>query len=63
MSLIGRIFVIIFAVMVASLASGIAIAVGVLGPQWQAMSGDVSERVVFWGTAFFGATATGAAGA
>ena len=62
MSLIGRIFVIIFAVMVASLACGIAIAVGVLGPQWQATSGDVGERVVFWGTAFFGATATGGAG-
>lgn len=62
MSLIGRIFVIIFAVMVASLAAGIAIAVGVLGPQWNSVSGDAGERVVFWGTAFFGATATGAAG-
>ena len=62
MSLIGRIFVIFFAVMVASLACGIAIAVGVLGPQWQATSGDVGERVVFWSTAFFGATATGGAG-
>jgi hypothetical protein len=62
MSLISRIFVIIFAVMVASLATGIAIAVGVLGPQWHSVSGDVGERVVFWGTAFFGATATGAAG-
>ncbi len=62
MSLIGRCFVIIFAVMMASLACGIAIAIGVLGPQWQAMSGDVGERVVFWGTAFFGASATGAAG-
>ena len=62
MSLIGRFFVVIFAVMVASLACGIAIAIGVLGPQWQAMSGDVGERVIFWGTAFFGATATGAAG-
>lgn len=62
MSLIGRIFVIIFAVMAASLASGMAIAIGILGPQWHSVSGDVGERVVFWGTAFFGATATGAAG-
>jgi hypothetical protein len=62
MSLIGRIFVIIFAVIVASIAAGIAIAVGVLGPQWASVSGDVGERVVFWGTAFFGATATGAVG-
>jgi hypothetical protein len=62
MSLIGRIFVLIFAVMVASFAAGIFIAIGVLGPQWHSVSGDVGERVVFWGTAFFGATATGAAG-
>lgn len=62
MSLIGRIFVIIFAVIVASMASGIAIAFGVLGPQWAGASSDIGERVFFWGTAFFGATATGAAG-
>ncbi len=62
MSLIGRIFVLIFAVMLASFAAGIVIAIGVLGPQWHGVSGDVGERVVFWGTAFFGATATGAAG-
>jgi hypothetical protein len=62
MSLLGRIFVIIFAVMVASLACGIAIAIGVLGPQWNSVSGDVGERVVFWGTAFVGATATGGLG-
>lgn len=62
MSLIGRIFVLFFAVMLASFAAGIVIAIGVLGPQWHGVSGDVGERVVFWGTAFFGATATGAAG-
>ena len=62
MSLLGRIVVIIFAVMVASLACGIAIAIGVLGPQWNSVSGDVGGRVVFWGTAFVGATATGGLG-
>lgn len=61
-ALLGRLIVIVFAVMVASLATGVAIAVGVLGPQWHGMSGDVGERVVFWGTAFFGATLTGAIG-
>lgn len=62
MSIIGRFFVLLFAVMLASFAAGIVIAIGVLGPQWHGVSGDVGERVVFWGTAFFGATATGAAG-
>jgi hypothetical protein len=61
-ALIGRIIVIIFAVMVASLAAGMAIATGVLGPQWHSVSGDVGERVVFWGATFVGATATGAVG-
>jgi hypothetical protein len=62
MSLIGRIFVIIFAVMVASLAAGMAIATGVLGPAWHSMSGDPAERFIFWGATFVGATVTGAAG-
>jgi hypothetical protein len=62
MALLGRIIVIIFAVMVASMTAGMAIAVGVLGPQWHSVSGDVGERAVFWSTAFVGATATGAIG-
>ena len=62
MALLGRIIVIIFAVMVASMAAGIAIAMGLLGPEWHSVTGDVGERVVFWGAAFFGATATGAVG-
>ena len=59
MSLLGRIIVILFAVMVASLAAGIAVAVGLWGPQWHGLSGDVGERFVFWGTAFFASTITG----
>ena len=62
MALLGRIIVIVFAVMLASMAAGMAIAIGLLGPQWHGVSGDVGERVVFWGTSFIGATATGAAG-
>jgi len=62
MALLGRIFVIVFAVMVASLAAGMAIAMGFLGPEWHILTGDPGERVVFWGAAFFGAAATGAAG-
>jgi hypothetical protein len=62
MALIGRIIVIIFAIMVASLTAGMVIAMGVLGPQWHGLTGDVGERVVFWGATFVGASFTGAAG-
>lgn len=62
MAFLGRLIVIIFAVMLASLATGIAIAMGVLGPQWHGLTGDAVERVVFWGATFIGAAATAAAG-
>ena len=62
MSLVGRIFVIVFALIASSIAVGMAIAVGLLGPQWHAFSGDVGERVTFWGFAFFGSVLTGAVG-
>jgi hypothetical protein len=62
MAFIGRIIVIVFAIMVASMAAGMAIAMGLLGPQWHGFTGDVGERFVFWGTAFVGAGFTGAAG-
>ncbi len=62
MSLLGRIVVIVFALIVSSIAVGMPIAVGLLGPQWHAFSGDVGERVTFWGVAFFGSVLTGAVG-
>ena len=62
MALIGRIIVIIFAVMVASMVSGMTIAISVLGPQWHGLTGDVGERVVFWVTTFIGAAATTTSG-
>ncbi len=62
MSLLGRIIVIVFAVMVASMAAGIAIAMGVLGPQWYGFSGEIGERVGFWMLAFAATSFTGAVG-
>lgn len=62
MAFIGRLFVIFFAVILASMAAGIAIAVGIFGSEWQNVSGDVGGRVVFWSTAFIGATGVGAFG-
>jgi len=62
MSLLGRIVVIIFALIVSSIAVGMAIAVGLLGPQWHVFSGDAGERVTFWGVALVGSVLTGAVG-
>ncbi|MFZ0845417.1 MAG: hypothetical protein WAM62_06470 [Pseudolabrys sp.] len=62
MAFIGRIFVILFAVILSSMTAGIAIAIGLLGPAWHSLSGDIGERFIFWGTSFVGAAATGFAG-
>ena len=62
MSLLGRIVVIVFALILAGIAVGMAIAIGLLGPQWHAFSGDVGERVTFWGVAAVGTAFTGAIG-
>ena len=62
MSLLGRIIVICFALMLASLAAGIAIALGILGPDWHGFSGDFAERTGFWLLVFFGAGFTWAIG-
>lgn len=60
MALLGRAFVIFFAVMLASIAAGVAIAMGLLGPQWHGFSGDVIERGTFVVLVLFGASFTGA---
>jgi hypothetical protein len=52
MALLGRIFVILFALWLATMAAGTVWSIGLLGAQWPAMSGDPAERVVFWGAAF-----------
>lgn len=52
MALIGRFFVVWFAVMVASLAAGMVVSTGLLGPGWHGLSGDVVERGTFWGLTF-----------
>lgn len=62
MALLGRIFVVIFAVLVASLATGVAIAIGLLGPEWHGMTGDAFERGTFTAVVVVGAIATGAIG-
>jgi hypothetical protein len=60
MALLGRIFVILFALWIATMAAGIVWSVGLLSSQWSGMSGDPADRAVFWGAAFIasGITAT-----
>jgi hypothetical protein len=59
-ALLGRIIVIIVAVMLATFAAGIAIAMGLLGPEWHGFSGDVVERGTFSVFVVAGATFIGA---
>ncbi len=61
MSLLLRIVVILFALWLATMAAGMVIAFGLLGPQWHSFSGDAVERASFWVFTFFGAAFAGAA--
>ncbi len=62
MKLIGRIFVIFFAFLFASIAAGITIAFGLLGSEWQFLHGDpVAARGGFLIASFFGTSFAGAA--
>jgi hypothetical protein len=59
-SLLGRIFVILFALWIATMVAGVVWSIGLLGAQWPALSGDPADQFVFWGAAFIasGVTAT-----
>ncbi|MGH6725929.1 MAG: hypothetical protein ACREB8_05215 [Pseudolabrys sp.] len=60
MSLLGRIVVILFALIVASVAAGIALAIGIIAPDWAAMDSDPVERVQFFAVSFFATSYIGA---
>jgi len=60
MSLLGRIVVVLFALIVASMAAGIVLAVGVIAPDWAAMDSDPVERVQFFAVSFFATSYIGA---
>jgi len=61
MSFIGRIFVIFFAFLIASMAAGMTIALGLLGPELHTFQSDPIARGGFWVVSFFGSSFTGAA--
>lgn len=58
MSLIGRLFVIFFAVMLASMAAAVVIAFGILNLPWDAVRSDPLGQFFVWSVALF---ASGAA--
>ncbi|HMA58061.1 MAG TPA: hypothetical protein VKP52_15300 [Pseudolabrys sp.] len=60
MSLIGRIVVIIFGLLVAIIVAGITLAIGIVLPEWAAMDSDPVERVIFFFAAFFATSLVGA---
>ncbi len=60
MSLIARIVVIIFALIVACMAAGLALAIGIVAPDWPAMDSDPVERVSFFVLSFFATSFVGA---
>jgi hypothetical protein len=58
MSLLGRIFVILFALMLSAVAAGIVTAIAFLVFATQQLSADPVEHVFFWGLATVGAGVT-----
>ncbi|HEY7228772.1 MAG TPA: hypothetical protein VH558_00205 [Pseudolabrys sp.] len=60
MSFIGRIIVIIFALLLAIMVAGITIAIGIVAPDWAGVDSDPFERVAFFVVAFFATSFVGA---
>lgn len=60
MSLLGRIFVIVFALIVAIMIAGITLAVGIIAPDWAGIDSDPVERVIFFVVSFFATSLVGA---
>jgi len=60
MLLLGRITVIIFAFIVASMAAGVALAIGIIAPDWADIDFDPVERVSFFIVSFFATSFVGA---
>jgi H+/Cl- antiporter ClcA len=56
----GRIIVIAFALIVASMIAGIALAVGIVAPEWPWFDSDPVERVKFFMVSFFATSFIGA---
>jgi hypothetical protein len=62
MALIGRIIVILIALILALMAAGVALAIGVIAPDWMGIDSDPIERFTFFVVAFFATSFAGAVG-
>ena len=60
MSLIGRIFVIFFALIAAIMVAGIVLSIGLVAPEWPWLDSDPMERVMFFAVSFFATSYVGA---
>ena len=60
MSLLGRIIVIVFALCVAIIVAGIALAIGIVAPEWPWLDSDPVERMIFFGVSFLATSYIGA---
>src|SRR5476651_1090298 len=61
MSVLGRLIVIFFGLILAIMAAGIALAIGIISPDWASSDSDPFERVSFFIFAFFATSFVGAA--
>jgi len=60
MSLLGRVIVIFFALIVAIMIAGIALVIGIIAPDWTGVDSDPVERVGFFIVSFFATSFVGA---
>jgi hypothetical protein len=60
LALFGRILVIAFALVAASVAAGVVLAIGIVVPDWSWLDADPVERVVFFAVSFFATSYVGA---
>jgi hypothetical protein len=60
MSLIGRIFVIFFALITAIMVAGIVLSIGIVAPEWPWLDSDPMERMMFFAVSFFATSYVGA---
>jgi hypothetical protein len=60
MSLFGRIIVILVALVLAIMAAGITLAIGIIAPDWTGIDSDPVERLSFFIVSFFATSFVGA---
>src|SRR5262249_55906012 len=60
MSFLGRIIVIVFGLIVAIMAAGVTLAIGIIAPDWAGVDADPFERLSFFIVSFFATSFVGA---